>query len=117
MHQISSSAPCPAGRLPPGEFQVLLDDEKTEDLKRMYDLMRKIASGLAPLRELLEKHVSTQGLEAIAKVEDAISDSKAYVLCLLQVPLAWATSLSFCFSFFWGVVPCFRRLHMLRGRS
>lgn len=68
-----------------GEFQVLLDDEKTDDLKRMYDLMKKITSGLAPLRELLEKHVSTQGLEAIAKVEDAISDSKAYVLCLLQV--------------------------------
>lgn len=67
-----------------GEFQVLLTDEKTADLRRMYELMKLISGGLGPLRELLEKHVCNQGLTAIAKVED-VSDAKGYVLCLLEV--------------------------------
>eukprot|EP00040_Diaphanoeca_grandis_P032782 m.199442 g.199442 ORF g.199442 m.199442 type:complete len:776 (-) comp32734_c0_seq1:2185-4512(-) len=68
-----------------GEFQVLLNDEKTDDLSRMYLLMARIKDGLTPLRELLEKHVCAQGMAAIEKVEDAVNDAKAYVTCLLSV--------------------------------
>jgi len=68
-----------------GEFQVLLNDEKTEDLSRMYQLMARIKDGLTPLRELLEAHVCAQGMAALGNETDAINDAKAYVTCLLGV--------------------------------
>lgn len=52
------------------EFQPLLDAEKTEDLRRMYELSTRIADGLVPLRELLEKHVTQQGLAAVERIEE-----------------------------------------------
>eukprot|EP00038_Savillea_parva_P013983 m.9764 g.9764 ORF g.9764 m.9764 type:complete len:773 (+) comp2673_c0_seq1:137-2455(+) len=69
-----------------GEFQPLLDAEKTEDLRRMYDLSTRIVQGLIPLRTLLEKHVTQQGLAAVARIENpANPDVKVFVDCLLSV--------------------------------
>mmetsp|Transcript_21702 Transcript_21702/g.56653 ORF Transcript_21702/g.56653 Transcript_21702/m.56653 type:complete len:776 (+) Transcript_21702:89-2416(+) len=71
-----------------GEFQPLLDAEKTEDLRRMYELSLRIANGegLKPLRELLEKHVIQQGIAAVQHVENPASpDVKVFVDCLLSV--------------------------------
>jgi hypothetical protein len=56
-----------------GEFQPLLDAEKTEDLRRMYELSTRINEGLVPLRDLLEKHVTSQGHAAVERIENPIS--------------------------------------------
>jgi cullin 1 len=49
------------------EFQALLDQNKDDDLGRMYSLVARIPDGLGELRSLLEQHIYTQGLEAIEK--------------------------------------------------
>lgn len=67
-----------------GEFQMLLNDERIEDLQRMYKLLARIPEGLEPLRQLLETHVTAQGLVAIEKCGEAETDAKAYVQTLLD---------------------------------
>jgi hypothetical protein len=45
-----------------------------------------MATGLAPLRELLEKHVTQQGLAAVDGIEQPENpDVKVFVDCLLSV--------------------------------
>lgn len=69
------------------EFQVLLDNERTEDLTRMYKLLSRIKDGLDPLRNRFESHVRKAGLAAVDKVA-ASGDSfepKVYVDALLEI--------------------------------
>ncbi|KAJ5161599.1 cullin-1 [Penicillium capsulatum] len=69
------------------EFQVLLDNERQEDLARMYRLLSRIKDGLDPLRATFENHVRRAGLAAVDKVAsdgDAF-EPKLYVDALLQV--------------------------------
>eukprot|EP00051_Salpingoeca_urceolata_P032720 m.17039 g.17039 ORF g.17039 m.17039 type:complete len:751 (-) comp5374_c0_seq1:205-2457(-) len=69
-----------------GEFQSLLDNERTEDLQRMYGLLSRIPDGLEPLRQRLEAHVVDQGQSALAAALAASGDdAKVYVDTLLQV--------------------------------
>ncbi len=69
------------------EFQNLLNDDRVEDMQRMYSLLSRIPGGLDPLRTKFEAHVRTAGLDAIAKVaSDAEKmEPKAYVDSLLEV--------------------------------
>ncbi|XP_065332352.1 cullin-1 isoform X1 [Cloeon dipterum] len=68
------------------EFKALLDQNKDDDLGRMYSLVARIADGLGVLRTLLEQHIYTQGLEAIEKCgESAVNDPKVYVSTVLAV--------------------------------
>eukprot|EP01111_Echinosteliopsis_oligospora_P010109 TRINITY_DN3086_c0_g1_i1.p1 TRINITY_DN3086_c0_g1~~TRINITY_DN3086_c0_g1_i1.p1 ORF type:complete len:773 (+),score=216.93 TRINITY_DN3086_c0_g1_i1:171-2489(+) len=68
------------------EFQTLLEDDKIEDLTRMYALLARIPRGLEPLRTTLEKHVQSIGLQAVqTNVSQAINDPKLYVETLLKV--------------------------------
>ncbi|XP_054279528.1 cullin-1-like [Macrosteles quadrilineatus] len=68
------------------EFQHLLDKDKNEDLGRMYSLVARITDGLGELRNLLELHISSQGLAAIEKCgESAANDPKVYVSTILEV--------------------------------
>uniref|UniRef100_A0A8D8VGP3 Cullin-1 n=1 Tax=Cacopsylla melanoneura TaxID=428564 RepID=A0A8D8VGP3_9HEMI len=57
------------------EFQNLLDTHKSDDLGRMFQLVSKIPDGLNELRALLEKHITNQGLSAIAKCIESSSSS------------------------------------------
>lgn len=69
------------------EFQVLLDNERTDDLARMYRLLLRIKDGLDPLRTRFETHVRKAGLGAVEKVA-ASGDNfepKVYVDALLEV--------------------------------
>ena len=69
------------------EFQVLLDNDRQEDLARMYRLLARITGGLEPLRTKFEAHVRKAGLAAVEKVAiggDNI-DPKIYVEALLEV--------------------------------
>ena len=69
------------------EFQVLLNNERQEDLGRMYRLLSRVKEGLDPLREKFETHVRKAGLAAVEKVaaEGDNLDPKMYVDALLQV--------------------------------
>ncbi|XP_039267464.2 cullin-1-like [Styela clava] len=68
------------------EFQNLLNDDKNDDLGRMYNLVSKIKDGLGELKKLLEKHIYNQGDAAIKKCSEmAINDPKLYVNTILEV--------------------------------
>lgn len=69
------------------EFQILLDNERQDDLARMYRLLSRIKEGLDPLRSTFENHVRKAGLAAIEKVasEGENFEPKLYVDALLQV--------------------------------
>ncbi len=69
------------------EFQVLLDNDREEDMARMYSLLSRIPDGLEPLRAKFEAHVRKAGLAAVAKVAaDADKlEPKVYVDALLDV--------------------------------
>jgi cullin 1 len=69
------------------EFQILLDNERQDDLARMYRLLSKIKDGLDPLRAKFETHVRKAGLAAIEKVaaDGENFEPKMYVDALLQV--------------------------------
>ncbi|KAI1393955.1 Cullin-domain-containing protein [Hypoxylon trugodes] len=68
------------------EFQVLLDNDREEDMARMYNLLSRIPEGLDPLRNKFEAHVRNAGLAAVAKVaSDAEKlEPKVYVEALLE---------------------------------
>lgn len=69
------------------EFQILLDNDREDDMKRMYNLLNRITNGLDPLRQRFETHVRNAGLAAVAKVaSDAEKlEPKVYVDALLSV--------------------------------
>ncbi|GAB7337285.1 hypothetical protein MBLNU457_g2650t2 [Dothideomycetes sp. NU457] len=68
------------------EFQNLLDNDRVEDMARMYKLLHRIPEGLDPLRTQFENHVLRAGNAAVDKVaasEDM--DPQMYVDALLEV--------------------------------
>lgn len=69
------------------EFQVLLDNERQEDLARLYRLLSQIKDGLDPLRSRFETHVRKAGWAAVEKVaaDGESVEPKMYVDALLQV--------------------------------
>lgn len=69
------------------EFQVLLDNDREDDMARMYSLLSRIPEGLDPLRSRFEAHVRKAGLAAVAKVaSDAEKlEPKVYVDALLEI--------------------------------
>ncbi|KAG5997566.1 hypothetical protein E4U43_002608 [Claviceps pusilla] len=70
------------------EFQVLLDNDREEDMARMYNLLSRIPDGLEPLRTRFETHVRKAGLAAVQKVQSSEGDKlepKIYVDALLEV--------------------------------
>lgn len=74
------------------EFQVLLDNDRIEDLGRMYKLLQKIPEGLDPLRTRFEKHVANAGKAAVEKIAEAGDnlEPKDYVDALLAVHTHYA---------------------------
>ena len=69
------------------EFQACLDNDRQEDLARMYRLLARIVDGLEPLRTKFEAHVRKSGLAAVEKVaiEEDNLEPKTYVDALLEV--------------------------------
>ncbi|XP_065053856.1 cullin-1-like [Rhopilema esculentum] len=68
------------------EFKNLLEDDKDDDLGRMYSLVHRIPHGLDNLKELLEEHIHSEGLKALAKcVDTAVNDPRLYVRTILNV--------------------------------
>ncbi|KAG5456026.1 MAG: Cullin, partial [Olpidium bornovanus] len=59
------------------EFQNLLDNDKQDDLFRMYSLLSRVAEGLDPLRTRFETHVRRAGLATIERIADHGGDAAA----------------------------------------
>lgn len=69
------------------EFQILLDNDRYDDMQRMYNLLSRIPEGLEPLRVKFETHVRKAGLAAVVKIAadaDKI-EPKVYVDALLEI--------------------------------
>lgn len=67
------------------EFLALLNQDKNEDLARMYSLVRRVPQGMDQLKSLFETHVYQQGLTAIERCKDtAFNDPRVYVNALLD---------------------------------
>lgn len=58
------------------EFQVLLDQDKVDDLSRMYGLLSRLPD-LEKLRSLFETHVRKQGTAAVEKVGESPGTGEA----------------------------------------
>jgi len=74
------------------EFQPLLNNDREDDMARMYKLLSRIPEGLDPLRSKFEMHVRQAGLQAVEKVAvqgDAL-EPKAYIDALLEVHSQYA---------------------------
>lgn len=69
------------------EFQELLDNDRYDDMQRMYSLLSRIPDGLEPLRAKFEAHVRKAGLAIVAKVADDAEklEPKVYFDSLLQI--------------------------------
>lgn len=70
------------------EFQVLLDNDREEDMARMYNLLSRIPDGLEPLRTKFESHVRKAGLASVQKIQATEGDKlepKVYVDALLEI--------------------------------
>lgn len=69
------------------EFQLLLDNDREDDMARMYKLLARIPEGLDPLRSKFKEHVQRCGLQAIEKAaqQGESVDPKAYIDALLEV--------------------------------
>lgn len=69
------------------EFQILLDNDRYDDMERMYKLLARIPDGLDPLRAKFESHVRKAGLSAVSKVavEADKLEPKVYIDALLEI--------------------------------
>ncbi|KAH9362520.1 hypothetical protein HPB48_015566 [Haemaphysalis longicornis] len=66
------------------EFENLLQDDRCDDISRMYRLVSRTAKGLGKLRVLFGQHVLEQSILAIEHLgEDRVQDPKLYVNTLL----------------------------------
>ncbi|KAI6827990.1 Cullin-domain-containing protein [Hortaea werneckii] len=74
------------------EFQILLDNDREEDMARMYKLLARIPEGLDPLRRRFENHVGRTGLLSVENLADQGDglEPKAYVDALIEVHTQYA---------------------------
>ncbi|XP_049850293.1 cullin-1-like isoform X2 [Schistocerca gregaria] len=68
------------------EFPKILNEDKVEDLARMYNLFSRISYAIDPLRDTFEEHVYHAGLNEVSAVQSTtISNPVEYVTALLNV--------------------------------
>lgn len=68
------------------EFQNLLNQDKDDDLGRIYMLVSRTVNGLIGLKTTLEQHIAKQGMQAIDKiVATSSNDPKVYVETILDI--------------------------------
>lgn len=82
------------------EFQVLLDNDREEDMARMYKLLARIPDGLDPLRAKFEAHVRRCGLLAVEKAaqQGENVDPKNYIDALLEIHTQYSALVSTAFN-------------------
>ena len=84
-------------------FQIFLDNDRDEDLQRMYALLSRIPEGLEPLRKRFEEHVKKTGRTAVSNLVGQSTEGanglvlQAYVDVLSDVHLKNSETVSRCF--------------------
>lgn len=67
------------------EFRSLLEQDRTEDLKRMFKLS-EMSDGLNEMRDLLKDYIHTKGIEKVNEIHSEIADDpKKYVESIGQI--------------------------------
>ncbi|KMZ58707.1 putative Cullin-1 [Zostera marina] len=56
--------------------RALLQDDKVDDLSRMYRLFSKVTHGLDPVSQIFKQHVTTEGTALVKQAEDATANKK-----------------------------------------
>eukprot|EP01027_Heterolobosea_sp_BB2_P017552 GEZU01024849.1.p1 GENE.GEZU01024849.1~~GEZU01024849.1.p1 ORF type:complete len:563 (+),score=189.58 GEZU01024849.1:85-1773(+) len=59
-------------------LEVLIRDEKLEDLARLYRLMSRVEGGLQPVADIFRNYVTKQGLDMFNKQQQAVESEKDY---------------------------------------
>lgn len=54
----------------------LLQDDKTDDLARMYRLFQRIPKGLDPVADIFKEHVEAEGMKLVKEVTEAVEAKK-----------------------------------------
>ncbi|KAK3248376.1 Cullin-1 [Cymbomonas tetramitiformis] len=54
----------------------LLQDDKTDDLSRMFRLFNRVPNGLQPVSEIFRKHIENEGMELVKQAENAATAKK-----------------------------------------
>lgn len=68
------------------KFKDLLEEDKVDDLALMYSLLARIAEGLEPLKEVLERHITLVGLAEVENdAAEAMDKPQVFVNILLRV--------------------------------
>lgn len=74
------------------EFVSLLQNDKLEDLRRLYSLVSRVAEGLTSLKNFFENHITLQGQSVIeASLETATKDPSSYVTAILSIHGKYST--------------------------
>ncbi|KAI8908568.1 Cullin, partial [Gorgonomyces haynaldii] len=71
-----------------GEFMGLLENDRLQDLTRMYNLLRRVPHTLDTLRNNFEQYIKKQGLNSIdtaAEQQSGETDPKVYTSAILSV--------------------------------
>lgn len=66
------------------EFQRLLEQDKEDDLNRMYNLLHRIPDGLDPLRARFEEYVKRVGLSSVERIVTEDKEPVSITSRLLQ---------------------------------
>lgn len=81
------------------EFTKLLDDDKFDDLKRMYQLLSRVENGCEPLRKVFETHVHKDAISKIEQIANAaINDPKLYLDECIKIYRKYSMILTECFN-------------------
>ncbi|CAF1175239.1 unnamed protein product [Didymodactylos carnosus] len=81
------------------ECKTLLNNEKNQDLARLFKLVSRVQNANNELKKIVEEHIYTKGMEAIQAVSaQAINDPKTYVQTILDVHKKFLTLVQEAFS-------------------
>nr|CAD1828429.1 unnamed protein product [Ananas comosus var. bracteatus] len=75
----------------------LLQDDKVDDLSRMYRLFSKINRGLDPIAQIFKQHVTAEGTALVKQAEDAASNKKVFVRKIIELHDKYLAYVNDCF--------------------
>ncbi|KAI7747697.1 hypothetical protein M8C21_029035, partial [Ambrosia artemisiifolia] len=87
--------------------RTLLQDDKVEDLTRMFRLFSKIPKGLDPVANMFKQHVTAEGMSLVQQAEDAASNKaenvggpqeQVFVRKIIELHDKFMTYVTDCFS-------------------
>ncbi|WCJ33588.1 Cullin family protein [Euphorbia peplus] len=78
-------------------FRVLIRDDKTEDLSRMYRLYHGIPSGLEPVSALFKQHISDQGDVLVQQARDSVTNQQVVMRQIIELHDKYMAYVADCF--------------------